>query len=55
MVNDLNQIRKSNKLIAFADKSLNIYKIEPKCYKKLLEENITANYKKCDAVEIVNK
>ena len=57
MKNDLNEIKKSNKLIAFADKSLNIYKVEPKYYKKLLEENITANYKKCDsnAIEIINK
>ena len=57
MRNDLNEIRKSNKLIAFADKSLNIYKIEPQYYKKLLKENITANYKKCDsnAVEIIHK
>jgi len=34
-----------------------IYIYIPKYYKKLLEENITANYKKCDsnAIEIINK
>ena len=37
---------KSQILIVFADKSLNIYKVEPKYYKKLVEENITANLKK---------
>ena len=57
MRNDLNEIRKLNKKFAFADKSLNIYKIEPKYNKKLLEEKIIAIYKKCDsnAVEIVFK
>ena len=51
MRNDLNDIRKLNKIIAFADKSLNIYIIEPKYYKILLKEDITANTKKVIAMQ----
>ena len=43
---DLNVIRKRNKCFAFADKSLNMYKIQPELYKKLLEEQVTTTYKK---------
>ena len=34
MRKDLNEIRKTNKFFAFADKSLNMYKIKPELYKK---------------------
>ena len=56
MRKDLNEIRKTNKFFAFADKSLNMYKIKPELYKKLLEEQVTATYKKSNnkTVEIIN-
>ena len=43
---DVNQIRKCNKVIMFADKSSNLYKIEKEQYDKLLHENVTKEYKK---------
>ena len=46
MRKDLNEIRKRNKCFAFANKSLNMFKIKPELYKKLLEEQVTATYKK---------
>ena len=45
--NKINSIKKSNKLVIFADKTNNLYKISPKNYDKLLLDNITKNYKKC--------
>ena len=45
MRKDLNENRKTNKCFAFADNSLNMYKIKPNLYKKLLEEQVTATYK----------
>ena len=41
-------MKKSNKLIVFADKTNNLYKIGPKNYYKLLNDAITKDYKKCD-------
>ena len=46
--NKINSIKKSNKLVIFADKTNNLYKISPKNYNKLLLDNITKNYKKCN-------
>ena len=54
--NKINSIKKSNKLVIFADKTNNLYKISPKNYNNLLTNNITKNYKKCDqnSVELIN-
>ena len=41
--NDIEHIKKSNKIFVFADKSRNIYDVEQEEYKKLLIENITKN------------
>ena len=46
--NQINSIKKSNKLIVFADKTNNLYKIGPKNYYKLLNNSITKDYKICD-------
>ena len=46
--NKINSIKKSNKLVIFADKTNNLYKISPKNYNNLLLDNITKNYKKCN-------
>ena len=40
------QLRKCGKIIVFADKSTNIYKIGKEKYQKLLHENITKDYRK---------
>ena len=39
--NKINSIKTSNKLVIFADKTNNLYKISPKNYDKLLLDNIT--------------
>ena len=44
--NDLKEIHSSRKFFVSADKSRNIYKLEPDEYKKLLRKNITKEYKK---------
>ena len=54
MRKDLNEIKKPKRVFAFADKSLNIYKIQPELYKKLLEEQVTATLKKIKT-KTVNK
>ena len=38
--NDIDHIKKSNKIFVFADKSRNIYEVEQEEYKKLLKENL---------------
>ena len=48
LAKDVKRIKNSNKVIAFADKTNNLYKMEPDDYKKLLLDNITKDYKKCD-------
>ena len=48
--NQINSIKKSNKLIVFADKTNNLYKIGPKIYYKLLNNSHTKDYKKCDKI-----
>ena len=45
---DLTEIRSSNSLFVFADKTKNIYKLSTDQYEKLLTENITKCYQKCD-------
>ena len=42
----MNQIENSKNVIVFADKSSNIYKMDPEKYKKMLKENVTEGYKK---------
>ena len=46
MKQDVKQLNKCGKIIVFADKSTNIYKMEKEKYKKLLHENVTKDYKK---------
>ncbi len=43
---DVNKIKKDNKLFVAADKTTNFYKLNPDSYNKLLEQNITKDYKK---------
>ena len=44
--NDIDDIKRSDKIFVQADKSRNIYKLEKDDYEKLLTENITKTYKK---------
>ena len=46
MKNDLAQIESSDHLFVFADKTLNMYKMKPENYNKLLLESVTSTYKK---------
>ena len=46
--NDIRQIRRSNNLFISADKSRNIYKVSKASYKRMMHENVTKIYKKCD-------
>ena len=46
LAQDARKIRKDDKMFIPADKTTNFYKLEPKTYEKLLEENITKTYKK---------
>ena len=41
-------INNSDKLFIQADKTSNMYKMDPDQYNKLLNQNITSNYKKAD-------
>ena len=54
---DLREIKNSGKIFVKADKTKNIYGIKPHEYEKLITENITKNYKKCnpDKVNKVNE
>ena len=45
---DIKKINKSKNLFIKADKSSNVYEVDVKTYKKLMTENITANYKKAN-------
>ena len=42
---DVKEIRSSNLLYVPADKTTNVYKLEPEVYGKLLTDNVTANYR----------
>ena len=46
------KIQKSKKLFVLADKTTNIYEMEPDEYKKLLSENITKDYMKTNVTEV---
>jgi hypothetical protein len=43
---DISNIRKSNKVFVFADKTNNIYTMSPDTHNKLLKENVTKSYQK---------
>ena len=45
---DINMFKNSEKIITFSDKTNNLYGLEQDDYKKILKENITRDYKKCD-------
>ena len=45
---DVNHINNSKNIFVQADKTSNIYEVEPEMYKKLMRDNITANYSKAD-------
>ena len=42
--NDIEHIKKSNKIFVFSDKSRNLFEVEQEEYKKLLKENITKSW-----------
>ena len=42
---DLNQLTTSHNIIAFADKTANLYGISPQMYKQLVSDNVTRDYK----------
>ena len=46
--NNIRNINSSNKVIVFADKSRNLYKLDKESHKKLLTENVTKSYRKAD-------
>ena len=45
---DINKIRSSKNLFVFADKSTNLYEMSDTKYNRLLSNNITSNYRKCE-------
>ena len=45
MARDLDSLKSSKKLVVEADKTSNLYQIEPEKYKKLVHENVTKDYK----------
>ena len=45
---DVKQINSSSNVLVFADKTTNLYSVSKETYQKLLNENITKNYKKTD-------
>ena len=46
--NDLKEIKSSDKVFIFADKTRNVYEVSKDVHDKLLNENITKSYKKAD-------
>ena len=46
--NDIRQIRKSNNLFVSAGKSRNIYKVSIPSCERMMQENVTKTYKKCN-------
>ena len=46
--NDIRQIHQSNNLFVSADKSRNIYKVSEASYERMMHENVTKTYKKCN-------
>ena len=57
LLSDIQEIKNSGKVIVHADKTRNMYELDSNEYKKLLNDNITKTYKKCDqsVVKDVNK
>ena len=47
--NDITQIRESNNLFVLAGKSRNIYKVSKASYERMIHENATKKYKKCNS------
>ena len=54
---DLKSIEQSKKVFVSADKTRNLYGIEPEEYKKMLRDNVTKTYKKSnvETVSLVNE
>ena len=54
--NEVRKIIKPNKIIAFADKTANLYQMKPEVYKKLTLNNITKDYEICskETIERIN-
>ena len=54
---DLKNIKDSKKVVVFADKSSNIYKIDGVDYKKMLHDNVTKTYRKAtsDVIKKINE
>lgn len=46
ILNDIKSIRTKEKIYVKADKTRNLYEVEPHEYEKMLSDNITKNYKK---------
>ena len=46
--NNIRQIRESNNLFVLADKSWNICKVSKTSYERMMHENVTKPYKKCN-------
>ena len=46
--NDIKQIRRRNNLFISTDKSRNIYKVSKANYERMMHENVTRTYKKCN-------
>ena len=53
----IREIKTSDKVFLLADKTTNIYKVEPEMYNKLLSDNVTKDYKKSSKKDVdkVNK
>ena len=45
---DINQIKSSENLIIFADKTTNLYEMTPEQYKTILTNNVTKTYRKAE-------
>ena len=48
LADDVKKVRDCPNIIAFSDKTNNLYEMKPDDYRKLLFENITKDYRKCD-------
>ena len=49
LMKDIKSIKNSEKAYVFADKTRNLYEMDKISHKKLMMENITKTYKKCDS------
>ena len=48
LTSDIRKIRESNILFVSADKSRNIYKVSKDSYERIMHENVTKTYRKCN-------